>query len=83
MKSLLGLLVLAGALGLSGCQRGIEQKVEARSSRVASTLIEVEAQMKERHYCAGITKKGVRCRRPVKVEGDYCWMHKDQDKRKK
>ena len=28
--------------------------------------------------CAGVTKKGERCKRRVKKQGDYCWMHASQ-----
>lgn len=88
-KALLGLAILAALAGSFGCQR-ISPKVEAaaaiRGEKPApspcSTDTDCEAQ-KAVHYCAGITKAGDRCRKHVKAEGGYCWMHKDQDKRKK
>lgn len=84
-KALISLAILVALAGLSGCQRSIEPKAQAQViSREAITDTEVEAQEpKERHTCAGITKQGKRCRKPVKAEGDYCWMHASQDKRVK
>lgn len=79
-KTLISLAILAALVGLSGCQRGIEPKAQAASVAVEQQAVK---DLKERHYCAGITKVGVRCRKPVKAEGGYCWIHANQDKRVK
>jgi hypothetical protein len=76
MKQLLVIALLAMSIGMAGCQRAYTPTVQAQDATEAS-------ESKPVHTCAGMTKKGEKCKRRVKNEGDYCFMHKDQDTRKK
>ena len=38
----------------------------------------VPIEQQQVYTCAGVTKKGERCKRHVKHPGDYCWQHKSQ-----
>jgi len=76
MYKLTLVLVLVLTFSITACQRAsVTPSVSAATPQAATTPA------KEAHYCAGITKQGVRCKRRVKNEGDYCFIHKDQDKR--
>ena len=75
-KTLISLSILVSLAGLTGCQRGIEPKAEAK--RVVTFEASTSPEKKDAHYCKGITTKGIRCKRRVANEGDYCWQHEIQ-----
>jgi hypothetical protein len=77
MRMLVGCLLVVGSLGFSSCQRGNGQTVKTAPAVAAQ---QAEKPAKAVYYCAGKTKTGQRCRKHVKAEGLYCWMHKDQQK---
>jgi len=67
-------LLLALTLASVACQRNTPAQTRTVTFEAAASPT------KEVRYCAGFTKQGVRCRKHVKAEGDYCWMHRDQRK---
>lgn len=85
-KTLTGLAILIALVGLSGCQRSIEPKAQAQNVAISTPCAtdsdcekaEAKATPRQVYYCAGVTKEGSRCRKHVKHEGDYCWMHQSQ-----
>lgn len=58
-------------LSLAGCQRNLVPVVQSQA--VASPAASVE--VKARYTCGAKTKAGTPCRKPVKKDGDRCWMH--------
>jgi hypothetical protein len=75
-RTIAGLGLLVALTGISGCQRSIEPKAEAKQMVTFETSASPEK--KDAHYCKGITLKGAHCTRRVKAEGDYCWQHEIQ-----
>jgi len=67
------LLLLVIASMNTGCQR-------AQGRKLVAFQASVDKPEKVVHYCAGMTKKGERCRKHVKAEGQFCWMHQGQKK---
>lgn len=75
MKTLLSIVALSLVLSLAGCQRSVVPIAQAQAGPSASPIVET---VKARHLCGAKTKAGVACRKPVKNEGDRCWMHQGQ-----
>lgn len=77
MKQTLAIVILLASFGLQACQKA--SVIPAVSAQDKATVSKKAP--REVHLCAGKDKDGSPCKRHVKVAGDYCWMHKDQDKR--
>ncbi len=74
IKAVLAVAVVLACVAMAGCQR-VAPAVEAQA---VSTSEAAPSPAKAVHYCAGKDKDGSRCKRHVKNEGDYCWMHREQ-----
>lgn len=77
MKTLLSIIALSLTLTLAGCQRSVVPVTQAQAVALpaASPIGRAE---KVRHLCGAKTKAGTACRKPVKNEGDRCFMHQGQ-----
>lgn len=73
MKQLLAITLLLAVIALQGCQRASVVSSVAAQTTIAKAPRDV-------HFCAGITKSGEQCKKHVKAEGDYCWIHAGQKK---
>lgn len=72
---LFAVLVLAAIL--TGCSVRTAPAPSAQIAAVAPSPTPSQPE-KVRHVCGAKTKTGAACRKPVKNEGDRCFMHKGQ-----
>ncbi len=73
-QTVIGIAIVAGLLGLAGCQR-IDPKAEAQIRPAVAESQDKGKKQKSTFTCAGKTKAGERCKRHVKNDGDFCWQH--------
>lgn len=80
-KHIISITALSLLFTLQGCQRGVEPKAQAQTKpdtelvRKTNAAPITDAEAKDVYYCKGVTVKGVRCKRHVKAEGNYCFQH--------
>lgn len=78
MKGTAAVLIVVlglGMLAMTGCSRSVEPSVSAQTVTRSAAVKKDGGPV---YLCAGKTKKGESCRRHVKKQGDYCWMHLNQ-----
>lgn len=71
---LIAALLLAVVIGVAAYARRTPPQTQTVTFEASAT----PTPTKQVFTCAGVTKKGERCKRHVTKQGDYCWQHKAQ-----
>lgn len=72
---MLGLALLVGMANMA-CERQVGAQRRSEQAAAVTTPSPSPSQ-KPRVLCGAPTRKGTACRKPVKVAGERCWMHRE------